>query len=148
MTSVLASCQDPPTTFVVPFSAPTTIDYALGSGPYTVTLDAYDLGDCSGTYIETLAVDSMSWLSISGRTITISSTEASLESTTATFTVTSTLSGLSTPTTNSNLVITVSFSDPCKTAVLQSPSDIASISVADGGHQTEDFTDASDSEGQ
>lgn len=147
MTSVKATCLDPPTTFTVPSSAPTTIDYALGSGPYTVTLDAYDLGDCAGTYTETLTVDSKDWLSVSGRTITISSTLGSLDSTTDTFTVTSTLAGLTTPTTNSDLVVTVSFSDPCKTAVLQTPTDIASISVADGGQQTEDFTDAGDSEG-
>ena len=87
--SAVCNSPSPPATFAAPTVS--AIAYDIGQGPKEITLAAYDLGECDGIMTETLSVSSQTWLTLSGRTLTISSNDASLHGTSPTFTVTSTL---------------------------------------------------------
>ena len=137
---VRAVCSDP-TSLTAP-SAPSSYTYTIGSGPYSWTVGAWTQ-DTDCTYTETLTMSpTASWISISGRTIKVVTTDTSLHGTSTSFTVTTTLDD--TDGTNDNsYTFTIVLSNPCRTATLESPT-VSNISVDDGSSATATFTDVGD----
>ena len=136
-----AACSDP-TTLTAP-SNPSAYTYIIGSGAYTWTVPAYTQGtDCTFTEILTMS-PSAAWISISGRVITVTSTDTALHNTSTSFTVTSTIDDTSS-TNNNSYTFTITLSNPCKTATLNTPS-VSTITVKDGYSNTGTFTDVADS---
>ena len=86
---------------------------------------------------------SAAWISISGRVITVTSTDTALHNTSTSFTVTSTIDDTG-PTNNNSYTFTITLSNPCKTATLNTPS-VSTITVADDASNTGTFTDVADS---
>jgi hypothetical protein len=83
---------------------------SVSARTYSWTLAAYKPSSC--TYTETLSLSpSPSWISISSRTISVTTTDISFVGTT-TFTVTSTLSNTS-QSTNSDYQFVITLSNPC-----------------------------------
>lgn len=85
---------------------------------------------------------SANWISISGRTVKVVTTDTSLHGTSTTFTVTSTLDDTD-GTNNNGYSFTITLSNPCRTATLESPT-VSNISVDDGSSTTSTFTDVGD----
>ena len=84
-----------------------------------------------------------SWISITGRTIKVVTTDTSLHGTSTTFTVTTTLDDTA-GTNDNSYTFTITLDNPCRTATLNSPT-LSNISVDDGSSTTATFTDAGDS---
>ena len=123
-------------------SAPSSYTYTIGSGPYSWTVGAWTQ-DTDCTYTETLTMSpTASWISISGRTIKVVTTDTSLHGTSTTFTVTTTLDDTD-GTNNNGYSFTITLSNPCRTATMESPT-LSNISVDDGSSATATFTDAGD----
>lgn len=109
-------------------SNPADYTYSIGASAYTWTVAAYIPSSASGcTYTETLTLAKSngdaapSWITISSRTITVSTTDISLHGTSATFRVTSTLSNTA-ATTNTSYTFTITLNNPC---VMTAPSNPA-----------------------
>ena len=115
-----------PCTLTAP-SNPAAYTYEIGSTAYTWSLAAYNSNsNCLATETLTLAKSDgsavPSWISISSRTITVSTTDTSFHATSATFRVTSTLSNVA-ATSNTSYTFTITLNNPC---VLTAPSNPAS----------------------
>ena len=123
--------DDPCNSYVAP-TDPASYTYTLGASAYTWDIPAWTQGgSCSSTETLTFspALSTLAWISVSGRTVSISSSVASLHGTSTDFTVTSTLNdGL---TTNDNgYTFTIVLDDPCNSYV--APSDPASYTYTLG----------------
>ena len=83
------------------------------------------------------------WISISGRTVTVTTTDTSLHGTSTEFTVKTTLDDTA-GTYENGYVFTIVLDNPCQSATLESPT-VSNISVDDGSSATGTFTDVGDS---
>ena len=109
-----------PSSFTNPSASDLT--YNINTGSSTFTIPAYTQNN-GCTYTETLTIspNNISWLSLSGRTVSITETNTASHGTSQQFTVTSTLND-GAATSNSNYVFTVTLSDPCRSATIATPS--------------------------
>ena len=108
-------------------SNPAAYTYSIDTAAYTWTVAAY-IPSSGCSYTETLSLQKSdgssvpTWISISSRTITVSTTTVSLSGTSETFRVTSTLNNAA-GTTNTSYTFTITLNNPC---VLTAPSNPAS----------------------
>lgn len=113
MTRTQAVCTNP-TTLTAPAN-PSVTSYQIGTTAVTWNVPAYTQGlDC--TFTETLTLTrsptSATWVTLTGRTIQISTTDTSLHGTVGTFTVTSAVDD-SAGTSNSSYTFTITLNNPC-----------------------------------
>ena len=108
---------------IATFTAPTsagTLTHKIGTGDQTLTIPAWTQQDSGGSacsYTETLtfspALSGYSWISVSGRVVTINSSSSGDVSVNQLFTVTSTLDNSPTNSNDNGYTFTVAMTNPC-----------------------------------
>ena len=138
-----AACtMDPP-------NSPDDYTYNIGTGTYSFTIADWTLTDCDNTS-QTIAITptTETFVSLTDRTVSVTTTDTSLDGSTYDFTVTATLvGGTADGLTESTYTFKIIMADPCITAILQ-PSTLSTFTVVSGTTGTADFTDTGDSVGQ
>ena len=121
--------------------------YLIGTGPYTFTVPAWTKGDNACSYSETIAfTPNHAAVSLNSRTVKVVTGDKSLDGTSQTFTVTSTLTSDPFSGSDNGYTFKIIFTDPCKSATLRTPT-VSNFAVDDGASKTQDFTDLSDTHG-
>ena len=120
-----STCVDP-TTLTAPTSPP-AYQFDIGGADYGFTIDPWVQG-AGCTFNENLTfspiLGNKAWITRSGRTLTISTSDVSLHGTDVTFTVTSTIND-SANTNDNGYTFQITLNNPCVTTSLTAPSSLS-----------------------